>query len=442
MGRRLHAHIGTRLVGELLEGDGIWGFSYSDEWQAAADGFDLSPDLARHRAVHQDAGTLRPVQWYFDNLLPEEQLRTTISQEAQLESDDAFALLEYLGAESAGSLTLVTDGQPPADAHELRPLEMDELSRRIADLPNQSLTRQAPKRMSLAGAQHKLLVAMRNGKMFEPVGATPSTHILKPEHEQKGTYPASVFNEHLTMKLAKFAGLQVPDVQMMFVPQPVYIIERFDRNVSVPTGAPKGTEPTVRRLHIIDACQLLNKARTFKHSGATLESLSEVIARTTNTASTRLRLFSWLAFNVLVGNDDCHLKNLSFMVDADGVALAPHYDLLSTGAYHTKALADEYARWPDVPMAIPLPGAKTFGEVTTEKLMKAAGELGVPRSVAMRQLETVKNGVTRGFAALKHQHEQRTADPGNSMAATSAQSSRLLNVIEHITLPDMMKRLS
>jgi len=442
MSRSLRVYIGPQLVGELKEGDDIWGFNYSEEWRAAPDGFDLSPELTRDPHGHQDGGTMRPVQWYFDNLLPEELLRTTIAQEAKLPSDDAFALLEYLGAESAGSLTLVPDGGQPAEANELRPLEMNELSKRIADLPRQSLTRQAPKRMSLAGAQNKLLVVLRNGKLFEPVGEAPSTHILKPEHPLTATYPASVYNEYLTMKLAEFAGLDVPGVQMMFVPQPVYIIQRFDRTVSVPRGSPRGTEPTVRRLHIIDACQLLNKARTFKHSGATLESLSEVIERSTNKASTRLRLFRWLAFNTLVGNDDCHLKNLSFMVNADGVALAPHYDLLSTGAYHTRAFADEHAKWPDVPMAIPLPGAKTFGEVTTEKLVKAAYQLGVPPSVAMRQLARIKAGVTTGLESLKSNHATLSEATGDGLAATFAQNSRLLNVIEHITLPDMLKRLS
>ncbi|WP_290663208.1 HipA domain-containing protein [Aquabacterium sp.] len=37
-----------------------------------------------------------------------------------------------------------------------------------------------------------------------------------------------------------------------------------------------------------------------------------------------------------MANDDCHLKNLSFHVRPDGVALAPLHDLLCTGAYDTR----------------------------------------------------------------------------------------------------------
>jgi hypothetical protein len=49
---------------------------------------------------------MRPVQWYFDNLLPEEELRRVAATDAGLkDQDDAFALLQYLGAEPAGSLS-------------------------------------------------------------------------------------------------------------------------------------------------------------------------------------------------------------------------------------------------------------------------------------------------------------------------------------------------
>jgi serine/threonine protein kinase HipA of HipAB toxin-antitoxin module len=47
--------------------------------------------------------------------------------------------------------------------------------------------------------------------------------------------------------------------------------------------------------------------------------------------TTPVLLFRWLVFNLLVANDDCHLKNLSFLVTPGRVDLAPHYDLLATG---------------------------------------------------------------------------------------------------------------
>ena len=50
-----------------------------------------------------DAGSLRPVQWYFDNLLPEEAQRTLVARPAGTDPGDAFGLLAYYGGESAGS---------------------------------------------------------------------------------------------------------------------------------------------------------------------------------------------------------------------------------------------------------------------------------------------------------------------------------------------------
>ena len=55
--------------------------------------------------------------------------------------------------------------------------------------------------MSVAGAQHKLLVVLRSGKLYDPVGSEPSTHILKPDH-LSDDYPASVINEYAMLRLA------------------------------------------------------------------------------------------------------------------------------------------------------------------------------------------------------------------------------------------------
>lgn len=321
---------------------------------------------------------------------------------------------------------------------QLRPLTDEDLSGRINHLPRQTLAKAAPKRMSLAGAQHKLLVVLQGDRLYEPEGATPSTHILKPDHPDGDVYPASTFNEYLMMRLARAARLQVPSVFLRYVPEPVYVIERFDRLVAQPKK--------VQRLHIIDACQLLNKPRGFKHTGATLESLVDITSRTVNKIDTRQRLFRWLVFNVLIANDDCHLKNLSFYVRPEGVTLAPHYDLLATGAYYTKAFADERASWAQVPMAFPLPSATYFGDVTLAHVLDAAAVLGVPRSTAQRVVAEVVSQVEGAFRNFVSEHTLNveaasTNNPTAALALLHGLQSRLLCVFEHITLRDMSARL-
>ena len=56
---------------------------------------------------------------------------------------------------------------------------------------------------------------------------------------------------------------------------------------------------SVRRRNVVDACQLLGKARSFKHSGASLAALDALVKASTNTLDTRVRLYRWLAFKIL-----------------------------------------------------------------------------------------------------------------------------------------------
>jgi len=440
--RSLNVYVDSRLVGQLHEGEDLWRFEYDKGWAQASDSFDLAPGLPRKTLEHADGGTMRPVQWFFDNLLPEELLRQAVSKEAGIKGEDAFALLQYLGAESAGSLTLLPPGEDLPKASALRDLPYEQLSSRIANLPRLTLNANAPKRMSLAGAQHKLLVVYHEGHLYEPEGATPSTHILKPNHPDTESYPASVVNEYLTMRLAKAVGLPVPEVHMLYVPEAVYVVQRFDRVTTEAT--PPGARPPmhVQRMHLVDACQLLNKSRTFKHSGASIQALKDVIEATTNKANTRLMLFRWLVFNILVANDDCHLKNLSFFMSSEGVQLAPHYDLLSTSAYYTKAFANEKATWADVRMAIPLGKANFFSYVTAQLLLDAGLELGVPEVSARRILKEITTRLPEALGKELDEIRKLHAGVPEAAKVQLAAEDRLLRVLEHIILKEMLERLS
>jgi serine/threonine-protein kinase HipA len=431
--RTLQVYLNNAVVGVLSEGNDLWAFDYEPAWANAPEGFDLAPGLPRAQLRHMDGGTNRPVQWYFDNLLPEERLRETVSKEAGLQVDDAFALLAYLGAESSGSLVLLPPDQPLGASGHLQPLSDEALSQRIRNLSRLSLSNGAPKRMSVAGAQNKLLVVYRQGQLFEPVGATPSTHILKPDHTSDD-YPASVINEFITMRLADRIGLQAPKVYRRYVPEPVYIVDRFDRYVD--------EAGQTQRRHIIDACQLLNKSRTFKNSAASLATLMECIGQCRNRASARLQLYRWLVFNVLVANDDNHLKNISFSVGKNGIDLCPPYDLLSTGTYHTKAFADHRAAWPSVPMMIPLPGATTFGEVSRSAMLAAAVALGLTKRIGERELNRIATAIPGALAALIQEVEVENVHYPELVRAQLGGELRLLRTVQYLVVPEMLERVA
>lgn len=181
------------------------------------------------------------------------------------------------------------------------------------------------------------------------------------------------------MRLAARRDLAAPSAYRRYVPEPVYIIKRFDRVTN--------KQGSTQRLHVIDACQLLNKLRNFKSAAANLETLAACIEQCRNRTSARLRLLRWLVFNVLIGNDDNHLKNISFMVSDQGIEVSPPYDMLSTAVYHTVACAGDRAIRPEVDLMIPLPGAARFGEVTREAVLAAGEALGLNRRITERELD-------------------------------------------------------
>lgn len=462
-GRRLHLYLNRERVGTLHENNDVWAPVYEREWADKVGSFDLSPALPRRQLVHRDGSTVRAVQWYFENLLPEGQLRELTAAEARLrDQDDAFALLEYLGAESVGALTLLPPGEEPPSEARLHPLTYEALNQRILSLPNASMAKQAPKRITLAGTQHKLSVVLRGDELYEPVGATLSTHILKPDHPASETYPASTYLEWLTMRLALAARLEVPSVRLLHVPEPVYVIERFDRRFEVKSLLPETgmAPPTVERVHVIDGCQLLNKARLAKY-GASVHTLRELVRACGDELTTPIRLFRWLVFNLLVANDDCHLKNLSFVASAGRLELAPHYDLLATGVYHTPAFADGHGAWPAVPLALRLSDTVTrFDQVTPEAVLDAGLALGVPPVVAKRATREVISRTLREFDLVCVAHslqnedliDDPTAKPAGEEAEERARSigasvheqaprRKILGALRTNVLPEMTRRL-
>ena len=391
--RKLIALINTTRVGRLREENNLWTFEYEPQWIASAEAFDLSPHLPRSAGKIVDGASKRPVQWFFDNLLPEEKTRDVLAREAKVDGGDAFGLLAYYGRESAGAITLQTQDEPEAQSGYVL-LSDQELHDRIGKLPKQSLSVGAPKHMSNAGGQHKLAVCLREGQLYHPVGNTASTWLLKPDHEDIDTWPSSVANEYFTMRLAAQLGLPVPEVAIRFVPDPVYLIQRFDRV--------HDTEP-VQRLHAIDACQLLGLDRQFKYQQAGVDALIACIDQCGNPARSRISILQWALFNLLIGNADAHLKNLSFLVRPSGIELAPFYDLVSTESY--RATADNDPRWPHRQLTMRIGEASTFAEVTAQNFLAFADQLGVNRRASTRLLEQFIRTIDGAATELYQEYE-------------------------------------
>ena len=79
--RRLSVSTNGQAIGALVEQDGIWAFEYVKARHTAADAFPISPASPLSQSLQRDGTTRRSVQWYLDNLLPEELMREVISRE-------------------------------------------------------------------------------------------------------------------------------------------------------------------------------------------------------------------------------------------------------------------------------------------------------------------------------------------------------------------------
>ena len=432
--RTLQVLINGALVGTLRDEDNIWSFQYAATWLDSPGAFPLAPSLPLATNWQVDGSSVRPVQWFFDNLLPEELMRQVLAKEVEVESTDAFGMLERMGMESAGALVLQAEGAPQPEKG-MQPLTWNDLSQRIRNLPRASLNKDAPKRMSLAGAQHKMVVVYdaKRKDLSEPLKGTPSTHILKPNSTAEG-YPHSVINETFTMMLAARLGLDVPKVYHLYVPEPVFIISRFDRT-------PGPDEPA--RVHALDGIQMLNEPAYNKYTSASLPKLKDLIGQCRNRAVARMAVYRWILFNTLVGNSDSHLKNISFLVDQEGKRVAPFYDLLCTAVYHTRVYADGDAVWPHEKLAAPVAGATHFDEVTYEKLIDTGIELGLSKSAVVREVAKIVGRLAGAADEIIAQLESILADAGAPQGApspmTKAAERRMLRSIRSIVIADMLR---
>jgi serine/threonine-protein kinase HipA len=227
----------------------------------------------------------------------------------------------------------------------------------------------------------------------------------------------------------------------MYVPQPVYLIERFDRETDMHSGR------TLRR-HIIDTCQLLNKSRAFKYTSATLPALASAVEQCQSKTVARVRLYRWLVFNFLIGNNDNHLKNVSFLQSANGVELASFYDMLSTQAWATKAMASEKTTWPNEELIIPLGNAKTVKQATFNDLVTAGQELGLAKTTCARELTVLVRDVPAAAEKLLKTLEEETevliaeSPEPNEARKHAAGELRLLRTIVSIIIVDTTKLLA
>jgi serine/threonine-protein kinase HipA len=315
--------VGTlRPVGRELE------FVYAAQWLGQRGAFALSPRLT----LREEPWRGEEVLFFFGNLLPEGALLDTLCKLRKLPRGNVLRLLEAFGRECAGAFEIVPENEarrPTARISEYLPYTRAELAADLARVRNNVPLLQSHRelRLSLAGAQNKIPVRYAQGELSLPVGGAPSTHILKPALQPQAHFPDAVLNEAFCLRLAATIGLSVPDVIVLTDPEPVLLIERYDR---------VARHGRIERLHQLDMCQLAGVLPDQKYEvdgGPSFQNcFAQIDQHSALPAVDRLRLVDWMICNFLIGNADAHAKNASMLYDSDGrLHLAPTYDLMALG---------------------------------------------------------------------------------------------------------------
>ncbi|MFZ5555585.1 MAG: HipA domain-containing protein [Pseudomonadota bacterium] len=339
----LGAWIGRRRIGTLAYDNeqGLFAFHYANDWASDPDGYPLSPPLGFARdAKETDAFHSAKVRRFFANLLPEGEALDDAARASKVSKSNLMGLMRAIGRETSGAISLLPADASPDDVEDReRPITAAELSQRIRERSEVPFSVWDGKvRISIAGLQDKIAVYRDpEGELFLVEGRLASTHILKPAPRGERT-PFLIANEHFCMRLAAELGIPAAPVEIMRVPEPILLVERFDRQVH---------EGAVIKTHLIDGCQALDLGPGYKYErhlgsgrdvahirdGASYPRLFGLTELTASRAATRLKLLRWALFQYLIGNSDAHGKNISFFVRPYGLTLAPAYDLVAVNAY-------------------------------------------------------------------------------------------------------------
>ena len=329
---RLRVWANARPMGWFGHAAGEYFFEYDTEWLHQPGAFVLAPQFALEPA--RFSGTL--VRNFFENLLPEGEALDDIMAALQLRGASYFEVLAKLGGELPGVLSLLPPDALPQHLQQYTPLPSQVLSQRLAARAQTPLlVSNTSTTMSLAGAQDKIGLRLdsKTLQLFESVGPSPTTHILKPDTRQ-ARYAPSAINEYACMQLARALKLPVPATWLLRVPEAAYVVERYDRVVAA---------GNIVGLHQIDGCQLLGHSAGWKYERmgglVSIAKLVHALRALGMPGRDMLQLQRWVMFNYLIGNADAHAKNLSVLIDDQGYRLAPFYDLLCVRAYGDTGLA-------------------------------------------------------------------------------------------------------
>ncbi len=277
------------------------------------------------------------VERYFENLLPDGRaMRERIRLRFGARSSSSFDLLSEIGRDCIGAVQLLPDGDSPQDVRTIRakPLRSTDIERVLRDASSPVALQGSGTlddfRISLAGAQEKTALLRSGRRWLLPLGATPTTHILKlpiGEAAHGIDLGTSVENEWLCARVLQAFGIQVAACSMQrFGAQLALVVERFDRRWSADGS-------WILRLPQEDLCQATGVGREQKYEekgGPGIRRILEILLGSARAEQDRLDFLRTQILFWMLCAIDGHAKNFSLFIEQGGrYRLTPRYDVLS-----------------------------------------------------------------------------------------------------------------
>lgn len=394
-GSRLQVALNGRRVGVLERAaSGAISFAYAGEWLAderRAIPVSLSLPLREERY----SGNV--VSAYFDNLLPDnDAIRRMVAERVGADGIDAFSLLDKIGRDCVGALQFLPEGEEIVAPGQPRGYSLSEadVAETIRDLRTAPLgirtDGEREIRISIAGAQEKTALLWHRG-WCRPEGATPTTHILKP---QLGELPSglgmrnSVENEHFCLTLCRELGLETAKTEVLdFEEARVLCVERFDRL--------KTAGDRLLRVPQEDLCQALSVPPTRKYNrdgGPGLRECLNLLGGSDDPQRDRQQFLRAQVVFWMLGAPDGHAKNFSIFLSPGGrYRMTPLYDVMSVQPNY----AAGKLRRRDFKMAMGIGDNRHYvmDEILPRHFRQSAKITGVPE----KDLEAVFEGLISGF---------------------------------------------
>jgi len=387
-------------------------FTYDDDWRQASGAFPLSLSMPLGAAEHGPAA----VDAFLWGLLPDNELvLDRWAKKFQVSARNVFALISHVGEDCAGAVQFI----PPERLETIRSGKDDKvdwldekgIAERLRTLRDDHAAWRLPRdtgQFSLAGAQPKTALLLKNGRWGIPSGRIPTTHILKPP---TGHFDGHAENEHICLTLARSLGLPTAQSKVMrFEKEIAIVIERYDRQR-------QGNE--VIRIHQEDACQALGVMPTRKYQnegGPSAADIIELLRTHSSERETDVDTFvNAMGFNWLIAGTDAHAKNYSLLIGGGPrVRLAPFYDIASILPY------EEFdAR--KIKLAMKVGGEYRVRDIGIRQWQKFAHEVRVNADKLLQDLRTMTTNLPDALNDVR----KRAHDDGLDGAVIDRLAARL-----------------